>query len=137
MSLNPTVCLKSIYPGDPQASKAGEGLVCLPVLGKELSHIILSDWLMSLAEQMAMIYLLERLRPRASIEIGTRFGGSLQVLAALSEKVYSLDIDPDVTTRLAGKHSNVEYLIGPSHVTAPLLIERLNKTSEAVSFVLI
>jgi len=53
-----------------------------------LDRILRSDhplaWQMNPAEQAMMIYLLERLRPKVAIEIGTRFGGSLQVIAQYS-----------------------------------------------------
>jgi cephalosporin hydroxylase len=58
--------------------------------------------MMSPAEQVAMLFLLEHLRPKVAIEIGTRFGGSLQVLAKNCERVCSLDIDPEVPRRLEG-----------------------------------
>ena len=37
-------------------------------------------WMMSPAEQAALVFFLEHLRPKVAIEIGTRFGGSLQIL---------------------------------------------------------
>ncbi len=39
------------------------------------------DWQMSPSEQVTIMFILEHLKPKAAIEIGTRFGGSLQVLA--------------------------------------------------------
>src|ERR1700738_2086427 len=103
------ICLRSFYSDDPDDDKSGQGLAFVPVLSEELSQVSALDWLMSPAEQMGIIYLLGRLKPRVSIEMGTRFGGSLQVLAKLSKKVYSLDLDPEVPRRLAGKYANVEY----------------------------
>ena len=50
--------------------------------------------MMSPAEQAALVFLLEHLRPKVAIEIGTRFGGSLEVLEQFCERVYSLDVDP-------------------------------------------
>ncbi|MBV8901658.1 MAG: class I SAM-dependent methyltransferase [Verrucomicrobia bacterium] len=137
MNTKPEICLKSFYSDDPDGEKSGQGLAFVPVLGEELSQISTLDWLMSPAEQIGVIYLLERLKPRVSIEIGTRYGGSLQVLAKLSEKVYSLDLDPDVPRRLAGKFANVEYITGSSRTTLPPLVEQLQKANEPVSFVLI
>ena len=84
-----------------------------------------------------MIYLLERIRPKVAIEIGTRFGGSLQVIAQYSEQVYTLDIDPEVAERLKRRFPNVEYLIGPSDQTLPTLIDRLQREEAEVSFVLV
>ncbi len=77
------------------------------------------------------------MRPKIAIEIGTRFGGSLQILARYCEKVYSLDIDPDVPRRLEGKYPNVEYIIGPSDETLPPLIERLQREGAELSFALV
>ena len=91
----------------------------LPMLNQLLRSDHPLPWQMNPAEQAMMIYLLERLRPKVAIEIGTRFGGSLQVIAQYSERVYSLDIDPEVTDRLKGRFPNVEYLIGPSDQTLP------------------
>ena len=72
-----------------------------------------------------------------AIEIGTRFGGTLQVLARFCERVYSLDIDPEVPRRLEGKYPNVEYLIGPSDQTLPALIDRLQREGAELSFALV
>lgn len=97
----------------------------------------LNYWMMSPAEQMAVVYLLEHLRPRVAIEIGTRFGGSLQVLAKYCERVFSLDIDPDVPKRLVGKYHNVEYLIGPSKEMLPPLLTKLSNEQVEVAFILV
>jgi len=93
--------------------------------------------MMSPSEQVAMVFLLEHLRPKVAIEIGTRFGGSLQVLAQFCDRVYSIDIDPDVPKRLAGKFPNVEYLTGPSDDLLPPLINRLQRERAELSFALI
>ena len=94
-------------------------------------------WMMSPAEQAALVFLLEHLRPKVAIEIGTRFGGSLQVLAQFCDRVYSLDVDPEVPQRLEGKYSNVEYLIGLSDQTLPPLIDRLQREGAELSFALV
>ncbi len=86
---------------------------------------------------MSLIYFLQNLKPKIAIEIGTHLGGSLQVLSHFSSKVYSLDIDPKVPQQLAGKYSNVEYLIGDSSKTLPILLEKLQKENAEVSFILI
>ena len=93
--------------------------------------------MMSPAEQAALVFLLEHLRPKVAIEIGTRFGGSLQVLAQFCDRVYSLDVDPEVPQRLEGKYSNVEYLIGLSDQTLPPLIDRLQRVGAELSFALV
>lgn len=135
-SAKPKVCLKGHYSDDPQDLNP-RGLAYVPLLSQELVGIENVEWLMSPAEQIGMIYLLEKLRPEIAIEIGTRFGGSLQVLARLCKKVYSLDIDPEVPNRLGSLYPNVEYIIGSSLETVPLLVDRLNRSETPVSFVLV
>lgn len=92
---------------------------------------------MSPSEQAAMILLLQNLKPSVAIEIGTKLGGSLQVLARFSKKVYSLEIDPEVERRLAGKYPNVEFIIGPSTETLPPLLKRLEAEQANLGFVLV
>src|SRR5512135_3720002 len=94
-------------------------------------------WMMSPAEQAALVFLLEHLRPKVAIEIGTRFGGSLQVLGQFCDRVYSLDINPEVPQRLDGRFPNVEYLVGPSAQTLPPLIDRLQREGAELSFTLV
>jgi hypothetical protein len=125
------------YEDDPDPEKAGHGLAFAPLVFRILGVDRVNYWMMSPSEQMAMIYLLEHLRPRVAIEIGTRFGGSLQVLSRYCDRVYSLDIDSEIPGRLAGRYPNVEYLIGPSDQTLPPLIERLQEERAEVGFVLV
>ena len=115
----------------------GRGLLTASLLGEFLQTDPALDWQMSPSEQIMIMYLVEHLRPRAAIEIGTRFGGSLQVLARHCGRVYSLDIDPEVKERLKGRFGNVEYLIGRSAETLPPLIDRLQRENTEVGFVLI
>jgi hypothetical protein len=129
--------LKIAYDNDPDPEQAGQGLRSFPLIFRALGQESLRYWMMSPAEQVAMVFLLEHLRPKVAIEIGTRFGGSLQVLARFCERVYSLDIDPEVPRRLEGKYSNVEYLIGPSDQTLPPLIDRLQREGAELSFALV
>src|SRR5690348_11640996 len=98
----------------PEQAEPGHPLVEAPMVCEALGVEGKLDWRRTPAEQVGMLYLLGQLRPRVAIEIGTRFGGSLQVLSRFAEKVYSLDIDPAVTKRLEGRFANVEYLTGPS-----------------------
>jgi hypothetical protein len=129
--------LKIVYDDDADQEQAGQGLGSFPLVYKALGQNSLRYWMMSPAEQVAMLFLLEHLRPKVAIEIGTRFGGSLQVLAKNCERIYSLDIDPEVPRRLEGKYPNVEYLIGPSDETLPRLIERLQREGAELSFALV
>jgi hypothetical protein len=129
--------LKIYYADDPDPEKAGQGLALAPLIYQNLpvSHSLY--WMMSPAEQMALTFLLERLRPKVAIEIGSRDGGSLQVTSQLAERVFSLDIDPLVPKRLEGFFPNVEYLIGPSDQTLPPLVDRLQAEDAELSFALV
>lgn len=71
-------------------------------------------WQMTTCERFALQGLLRRLRPSLSLEVGTYLGGSLRVLSRFSEAVISVDIDPQVAIRLAGKFPNVELRSGDS-----------------------
>src|SRR5262245_65410851 len=91
------------------------------------------QWQMPDLERIVMIEILEHLRPRVAIEVGCAQGGSLQVISALAEKVYALDIDPTVPHRLA-QFSNVEFRIGPSQETLPTLLAELHQAQMPCSF---
>ena len=129
--------LKVYYNDDPDPEKSGHGLAMAPLILQNLHSDRARYWMMSPAEQMGMFYLLDRLRPKVAIEIGTRFGGSLQVVSQFADRVYSLDIDPAVTQRLEGAFPNVEYLIGSSDQTLPPLIDRLNAEEAPLGFALV
>jgi hypothetical protein len=94
-------------------------------------------WQMTVCERFALQDLLRRLRPVLAVEVGTYRGGSLQVLSRFSEAVISLDIDPGVKERLAGKFQNVEYRAGDSERLLPDLVRELNRANRPVGFVLI
>jgi hypothetical protein len=125
------------YATDHDPEKAGQGLATAPFVGQALGQDSLSYWMMSPAEQTALVFLLQQQRPDVAIEIGTRFGGSLQVLSRYCGKVYSLDIDPDVPRRLEGRFPNVEYIVGPSDRTLPMLIDRIRAGGERLGFALV
>jgi len=95
-----------------------------------------SDWQMDPAERLALTGLLEHLRPELSVEIGSKYGGSLAVLSRYSKRVVSFDIDPEVPTRLS-RFSNVEFVIGDSRKTLPEVLRRLRTEGSAVSFALV
>lgn len=129
--------IKINYDDDPDRERAGQGLQLFPLAYSALSAKNLESWEMAPGEQAALVFLLQNLRPKVAIEIGTRFGGSLQVLAQFCERVYSIDIDPEVPKRLAGRFPNVEYLIGSSDTLLPPLLDRLQKEGAEVSFALV
>jgi hypothetical protein len=94
-------------------------------------------WQMSSCERFALQSLLKRLQPALSLEIGTYQGGSLQVLSRFSQEVISVDIDPLVEQRLAGKFPNVRYVSGDSTQCLPQLVQELNERKQAVGFILV
>jgi hypothetical protein len=125
------------YEDDKDQGQAGQGLQSFPLINAVLQTSNLQYWMMSPAEQLAMLFLLEHLRPKVAIEIGTHSGGSLQVLSRFCDHVYSIDIDQDVPRRLAGRFSNVEYLTGTSDEHLPPLIDRLQRDGAELGFVLV
>ena len=129
--------IKVFYSDDPDPLVAGQGLAYAPFIKDIVGSDDLGYWMMSPAEQVGLTHILQNRRPKVSIEIGTRLGGSLQVLAKFSEKVYSLDINPDVPRVLAGKHPNVEYRVGSSTETLPALLKQLSDEGAEVGFVLV
>jgi hypothetical protein len=129
--------LKVYYNDSSDGDRAGNGLDIFPLINQSLGKDNLLDWMMSPSEKVALIFLLEHLRPKIAIEIGTKYGGSLQVLTQFCDWVYSIDVDPDVAHRLEGKFPNVEYLIGPSDQILPSLIERLGKQDAELGFALV
>lgn len=94
-------------------------------------------WQMEHWERFALMGLLKEFRPKLSLEIGTYKGGSLQVLARLSERVISIDIDAGVAKALAGRFENVEYFSGDSRVMLPEVIRTINADGSDLNFVLI
>ena len=94
-------------------------------------------WSMSLAEKTALILLLQDIKPRVSIEIGTFKGGSLQALSKFSEKVYALDINPNRRDPRCAHFENVEFIIGESKEMLPKLVKSINDSDEIIEFVLI
>src|SRR5262245_6315038 len=83
---------------------AGLGLAYAPMIEELVGIPTTGPWEMSPAEQAAMYYLLSTRRPKVAIDIGTKFGGSLAVCAALCAHVYTLDIDETTPVRLEGRH---------------------------------
>ena len=92
---------------------------------------------MTFAEKFAIAGILSQRKPEVSIEVGTLNGGSLSVISHYSEKVYSIDPNPEVKAKLECKHSNVEFITGLSQSVLPDLIGRLNSSKKEIGFVLI
>ncbi|HET6575599.1 MAG TPA: class I SAM-dependent methyltransferase [Fimbriiglobus sp.] len=95
------------------------------------------EWQMQPGEQAALIALLHGLRPKVAVEIGSRYGGSMQVLARYAERVISVDIDPTCRDRLGPRHPNAEFVTGDSRLTFPPLMKRLEQERAEVGFILI
>lgn len=94
-------------------------------------------WSMSRAEQATLIQLLQTIKPKVAIEIGTYNGGSLQVLSEFSDKVYAVDLTPSYRDKRCAELSNVEYLIGDSKTIIPDLVSKINSNDDIVEFILI
>lgn len=95
------------------------------------------EWHMSRNERYAFIKLLEKTRPKVAIEIGCFKGGSLEVLSKYADKVYSIDINPEVKEKLDGKFSNVDIRIGNSSEVIPQILKEIEEKGEVLEFVLI
>ena len=79
---------------------------------------------------------LSRLRPHRALEVGVYYGGSLSLIAQFCDRVWALDIDPEVANRFPIP-ANVDLRIGePTRLLADTLDE-LNAAGEALNFVLI
>lgn len=94
-------------------------------------------WQMARCERLMMVQLLKGLKPSLSIEIGTYKGGSLQVIAEHSQRVISLDANPDLKMELGTRFPNVEFVAGYSQRTLPGVIDSLNAGQQSPEFVLV
>jgi cephalosporin hydroxylase len=95
------------------------------------------EWQMQPSEQAALIAILSGMRPKVAVEIGSRYGGSMQILARYAERVLSLDIDDTCQERLGPKHLNAEFITGFSQETFGPLLDKLTKQDAELGFVLI
>lgn len=93
-------------------------------------------WEMENAEKTALYAVLESTTPKISIEIGTKKGGSLQLISAMSDLVYCLDIDEEVRN-LETSFKNVDFRIGDSKLTLPKLLSELYAEGLQPDFILI
>lgn len=92
-------------------------------------------WKMNQAEKIFIFYFLEKIKPEISIEIGTRYGGSLKPISSHSQKVFSFDIYHGAVNKT--DFSNVEFITGNSRETVPKTITELNHSEKNLEFVLI
>ena len=94
-------------------------------------------WYMTDAERCALSALLISHKPACAIEVGVFKAGSLAVVAAHSNQVYAVDIDPECARLYGPQFPNVEFITGPSSETLPRLLDQLQDSEEALEFVLI
>lgn len=95
-----------------------------------------SDWEMNHAERSALRALLERIRPRFAIEVGTFRGGSLSLISQYCEAVFSLDIDATIPERLKSI-KNAQFITGPSVQTLPSLLRGLSEAKIEPELILV
>lgn len=88
-------------------------------------------------ERLVFVALMERIRPSLAIEIGSRKGGSLQILDRLADRVISLDVDPTVATRLSQQYPKVEFITGDSKLMLPQLLTALRDQQTLPEFIFI
>ncbi|MCP6762841.1 MAG: glycosyltransferase [Fischerella sp. CENA71] len=100
------------------------------------SNCLLDNWQMHDAERMALTGLLAKHQPKCSLEIGTNEGGSLSLISQYSEMVFSIDIDPGVSSRIATM-DNVSFVTGASTTVLPLLFQALNEADIPIDFMLL
>jgi hypothetical protein len=107
------------------------------LLSNRLYAGLLQDqWQMVHAERLAFIQVIDELRPRCAIEVGTYRGGSLSALARASQVVFSIDIDPSVAERF-GDFENVRFLTGRSQELLPGLLRELQHQGLDPEFALV
>ena len=94
-------------------------------------------WQMSRSEKYAFSRILEHANPEVALEIGTYKGGSLQVIANVAQKVFSLDINSQSQDALKPLFENVEFLSGDSKTLLPTLLAQLETERAPLGFVLI
>jgi methyltransferase family protein len=92
-----------------------------------------ANWHMQMSERVALMYVLSKIKPDISIEIGTFLGGSLRPIAATSRQVYTFDIDD----RSCLGFSNVTFITGDSAITLPHLIDAINSSNQEINFILV
>ena len=95
-----------------------------------------TNWQMLFSERLALTGLLARVRPRYSLEIGTYYGGSLTLIAQFSDRVWAVDVDPEVPARFRVP-PNVDIRIGPPEELVEGVLTELEAKGVALNFILI
>lgn len=94
-----------------------------------------NNWSMTRAERFTFVSLLNELKPKVAIEVGTFMGGATEKLAIHCTKVYTLDIVNKAN--LLPDYKNINYIQGNSSDTLPELVNNINDSTEIVNFILI
>lgn len=94
-------------------------------------------WQMTRCEKYAFNKILEHANPEIALEIGTYKGGSLQVIAKVAQKVFSLDINSKSQDALKPLFKNVDFLSGDSKTLLPTLLARLETERAPLGFALL
>ncbi len=95
------------------------------------------EWQMESSEQLALLALLQNMKPECAVEVGSRWGGSMQILSRFAKRVISCDIDPTCKDRLGPSYPNVEFVTGDSQQTLPILLKQLQNDGVKLGFLLI
>lgn len=92
-------------------------------------------WQMSYGERAALEGVLDQLKPRLAVEVGTAEGGSLARIARHSEEVHSFDlVAPDGA---AAALDNVTFHTGDSHELLPRVLGEMAAADRGVDFILL
>lgn len=95
-------------------------------------------WQMARWERFSLDCILSNLKPSTSIEIGTYYGGSLAILARHSERVFAIDCDTDVPSRLnLHEYNNVSIINSASPSALKNLLTQDNLLPDGPDFILI
>jgi hypothetical protein len=94
------------------------------------------SWQMTQAERLAIISILERLRPECGLEVGTGDGGSAWTMSRYVKHGYSLDNRPEVA-KFSEHCKNINFVIGPSEKTLPATLAKLQAENAPLQYVLI
>lgn len=93
------------------------------------------EWQMNHGEKITMLYFLEKIKPEVSIEIGTKYSGSLKPISDYSSHVYTFDLYHNLVDK--STFNNVKFITGNSRITVPKIIRELNESKKHLEFVLI
>ena len=96
-------------------------------------------WQMTRVERLGLRHLLQTIKPRLALEIGTDKGGSLEAILQYAERAISIDINAQNQSLLQQKpeFNNAEFITGNSAEILPTLIDFINKSDVHANFILI